>query len=403
MKYKVTIVSSGQPSANPRAVKEAITLAENNYNVTFIYCPLSPWADEYDKILFEENKSIKWVCAGYHQQNQKWNYYFARVRKKIWEKLSIILKNKLNANSKATILFFQELKAKALRSKADLYIAHNLGAIGPVSIAAQKYNAKCGFDAEDFHRGESRIVNKNTSDIENKYFPLMDYITSASPLIGETYKLLFPKINFQTINNTFSLKFLQEKLDCNKNEELNLFWFSQFIGPNRGIEDFIFAINICTDIKIKLNLMGNISVTFEKEITDLINNKESINFIKPGAPSETFFNAQKYDIGIASETGFSTNNDIALSNKLFTYLLSGNVILFSNTKAQEKFHKENEGISFLYQSGDINEIVNILKKLYADKVLLNSMKLKSLELAKSTMNWEFESKKFLSLVKNTLN
>ena len=59
--------------------------------------------------------------------------------------------------------------------------------------------------------------------------------------------------------------------------------------------------------------------------------------------------------------------------------------------------------SFLYQSGNVNEIVNILKKLYADKVLLNSMKLKSLELAKSTMNWEVESKKFLAIVKSTVD
>ena len=400
---KIVIVSSGQPSANPRAVKEAITLAEHNYFVTFIYCPLSPWADEYDKILFEENKSIKWICAGYHQHKQKWKYNFARVRKKMWEKFSLIFVAKFDANSKASILFFQELKLEALKNKADLYIAHNLGAIGAASIAAKKYNAKCGFDAEDFHRGESRIVNINTQSVENKYFSLMDYISVASPLIGDAYKLLFSKIDFQSINNSFPIRFLKQNIEENKTEELNLFWFSQFIGQNRGIEDFIMAINKCEELNINLHLMGNINENYKTQICNRISKKNKIKFINPSSPSDTFYNAQKFDIGIASETGFSENNKIALSNKLFTYLLSGNVILFSNTKAQEKFHKENEGISFLYEIGNVNEIVNILKKLYADKVLLNSMKLKSLELAKSTMNWEVESKKFLAIVKSTVD
>jgi len=61
---KIVIVSSGQPSANPRIVKEAVAFSETGYQVKVIYCSLSPWADEFDKKLFSQiKKSRLWVGA----------------------------------------------------------------------------------------------------------------------------------------------------------------------------------------------------------------------------------------------------------------------------------------------------------------------------------------------------
>lgn len=405
MRKAIIIITSGQPSANPRAVKEAILLSENNYQVTFIYCPISPWADEYDKKLILDYPKINWISVGYHSTQNKIGYKFARVRRKFWEVLNLAYKNNASVCLKSSVLFSQELLSESLKHKADLYIAHNIGAIRATIDAAFKHKAKVGFDAEDFHRGEFLTESKEmkrTALIEKKYFPLLNYCTVASPLIGNAFKKIFPEIYFQTINNVFPIKFLKNNAEKNISSTLNLFWFSQFIGPNRGIEDFIDALNKSANKNFKLNLMGNISDTYKSEIINLINDKTNINFIEPGPPSETFHYAQKFDIGIASETSINANRDYCLTNKIFTYLLSGNVILFSKTKGQEKFLNENKGIGFLYNSGNVNEINEILKMLYLDRELLNEVKQKSLALAKSNMNWEMESKRFLSIIENTL-
>ncbi|MEJ7610055.1 MAG: hypothetical protein WKF88_02635 [Ferruginibacter sp.] len=142
---RIVIISSGQPSANPRAVKEALALHKEGYAVKFIYCPLSPWADRFDEKLFSVHPGITWIRVGYHPLKQKWSYRFARLRKKI---LALAGRSARNY-----ALFSQELKNEACKHKADLYIGHNLGAIEATVTAAGKFNGKAGFDAEDFHRG----------------------------------------------------------------------------------------------------------------------------------------------------------------------------------------------------------------------------------------------------------
>lgn len=46
---KVCLVSTGQPSTNPRLLKEADTLSENGYEVTVVCLFWSDWVYEYDK------------------------------------------------------------------------------------------------------------------------------------------------------------------------------------------------------------------------------------------------------------------------------------------------------------------------------------------------------------------
>ena len=81
----VTIITSAQPSANPRVVKEAKVLLDAGYHVSVIWCPISPWADLFDQKLFKQYPQIKWIKAGYHSQKQPLGYWYARVRQKSWQ------------------------------------------------------------------------------------------------------------------------------------------------------------------------------------------------------------------------------------------------------------------------------------------------------------------------------
>ena len=122
---KIVLVSSGQPSANPRLVKEAIALNSWGYTVTVIYCPLSPWADAYDKALFLSNNNIKWIKVGYHYNNYKWMYRYARFRKKYWSYIYKIIGNKWDAAIRSEVLCSQELNKEVKKHYADIYIGHD--------------------------------------------------------------------------------------------------------------------------------------------------------------------------------------------------------------------------------------------------------------------------------------
>ena len=406
MHKKIVIISSGQPSANPRAVKEAILLSEKNFNVTFIYCPLSLWADAFDKKLFEKHSTIKWIQAGYHSQANKAGYLYARLRNKTWGYIARFVHDNANINIKAFVLFSQELLKEALKHRADLYIGHNLGSIAAVSKASKKYNAKAGFDAEDFHRGEVIVSDKKSfqiAAIENKYFPLMDYCTVASPMIGEEYKEFFPGQTFLVINNVFAKSNLKKEIVFKPKKTLDLFWFSQFIGEKRGIENIIDALNHCKNLDINLHLLGNINERYKAKLLERIHERETLFFLPPSELDKIFIIASEFDIGLASETAFSDNNNYALSNKIFTYLIAGNCILFSSTDAQKNFLKQYPNIGILYEIGNSKQLSNIIRELYSDRTLLNKMKKNALKVAKEKLNWEFESEIFLNQVNKFIN
>lgn len=397
---KIVIITSGQPSANPRAVKEATLLFQKGYRVTFIYCPISPWADEFDKNLFKEFTGIRWISVGYHPEKNKIGFLYARVRKKYFSFVAPLLCNRFDANIKATVLFAQELANEAQKHKANLYIGHNLGAIAATYKAANKHEARAAFDAEDFHRGEIKApLNAIIISIENTYFPLMNYCTVASPLIGQAYQQLFPSQIFTVINNVFSVKYLKKSSAHKESNSLSLFWFSQFIGVNRGIETVLQAINECNELDIKLHLLGNVQTGYKNQLLSILYDKEKLVFIEPLPLSDIFNTAAKYDVGLATEVPDTANRNFCLTNKIFTYLLAGNALVLSNTQAQSNFVEKYEGVGLLYQSGNSKALAELLKNLYHNKALLNNMKANAANLAKTTLNWETEGELFVNVVK----
>lgn len=396
LERKIVIVTSAQPVANPRAVKEAKALQQQGYNVTVIYAPLSPWGDEFDKKLFAETPNIHWISAGYHQYKQSLKYKYARVRRKIFEKLfKLGLEN--YAADYASILFCQELTNAAKRCPADLYIAHNLGALPAAIKAAKKYKANTAFDAEDFHRGENVLGSfhwRHTVYLENKYLPQLSYLSTASPLITKEYKQLFSQLSVFTINNVFPLNFLQPLAFSKSQNTLKLFWFSQTIGPKRGLEDVIKAMGILNNEKIKLHLLGNLSLSskqyFEQLVEESNIKKEQIEYLLPVEEDKIAEIASTCDIGLALEVPYYLNREICLTNKIFIYLLAGNAIVFSNTKSQEKFLKENIGIGKIYSSGSPEELALIFQFYLNNPDVLLEHRKNSWSLAKDKFNWDNE-------------
>ncbi len=402
---KIVIICSGQPCTNPRAVKEALLLSENNYEVTFIYCPTSSWADAFDEKLFAENASIKWICAGYHIQKQKWRYRFARLRRKAYAVLEKHAPSAVPDKTKITGIFSQELLKACLKNKADLYIAHNAASLKAAVYAAKKYGASAGFDGEDFHRGEFEVNSKQqklTILIEEKYVPRVQYCTAASPLIAAAYGALFPAQQFVVVNNVFSKKFLSRQESATAKETLDLFWFSQVIGKARGLETVIASLNQCRELNIRLHLLGNISDSYRANLLHLTEDKAKLIFHEPALPENIFAIAQQFDVGLATEIPQTLNREYCLTNKIFTYLLAGNALILSDTKAQQKFVEDFAGVGLLYESENSSSLSEILRLFYTQPELLQQVKRSAWHAAATQLNWETEGLIFLKLVQETL-
>lgn len=401
---KIVLISSGQPSLNPRLVKEADTLAENGYKVLVIYAYWNDWGTQLDE---QDIPSKKWVAirAGGHPKQKPVVYFISRLIQKI----AVYATKKISqarfadvATSRAA--WFLENEAKM--HTADLYIAHNLGALPAAAAAAKKFNKPFGFDAEDFHRQEvSDDVNsfhfKFSAHLENKYLPLASYITASSPLIAAQYASLYDR-NITTLVNAFP-KTVFGAVAHNNNEALKLFWFSQTIGPNRGIETIISAMGR-SGPAMELHLLGQPADGYREQLENFAAtvgvDKTELNFYPPVKGDEIFKMAPKFDIGLASETGFCLNNNLALSNKIFTYIQCGLAVAASGTPAQAGLMAQYPGIGRIYNSA--KDLADILDFYAKNREHLYQTQKEAFETGQKTLNWDNERPKFLRLVKQTL-
>ncbi|RZL46786.1 MAG: hypothetical protein EOP00_13905 [Pedobacter sp.] len=406
---KILIVTSGQPSLNPRLVKEADALVSNGFDVIVLYQYWNEWGTISDIELLK-NKAWKAICVGGTKRNNLIQYFVSRSLHRFGQ----LLVKYLGARKWIAELAIKRnvlgLIQKAKSIKADLYIGHNLGALPAVVAASKKHHSKYAFDAEDFHRQEQTDDTESTAYqlakiIEDKYLAQTSYLTAASPLIAEAYQKLYPDLHPIVVNNVFSSKFIQaEKII--EETTLKLFWFSQTVGKKRGIEDVIQAIGLLKNIDVSLTILGNIDdhtrnyfMTFANQASI---SAEQLQFIEPINPDEIFPFAKKFDIGLALETGYCVNNNIALSNKLFTYLTAGLAIIASETDAQKAFITTNSNVGFSYPIGDVNSLADLILRFDHDRDLLLQTKKNALSLASEKLNWELESTIFLNTVKKVL-
>jgi len=403
----ILLVSSGQPSANPRLVKEVSALVNEGYQVKVLYCPLSPWADEYDKILFKKYNNVEWIKVGFHPKNDRFKYLLARARQKIYKLVYKVFGDFKDTAIKSMVLFSQELTKVALKHKADVYIGHNLGALPAVIKAAKLRGAKASFDFEDFHRGEGKaneVPWVKTMQIENKYIPFLHSATAASPLINAAYKNLYPSLIIETINNCFPLKYAVSEIKLMPTNPLKLFWFSQTIGKNRGLETVIQAmakINTTefTILGYHTDSIKNYFLNYAKEYKV---DPQRLHFLLPVDESEITSFASQHHIGLSTDIPITNNRDICLTNKIFMYMLAGNAIILTKTKAHKLLIKENPGFGYLFNWTDDQELSEIFLNYQNTKNKLDDDRNTSFLLGKNVFNWDIEKIKLINNIKTIL-
>ena len=398
---RIVLVTPGQPSLNPRIVKEANALSAAGHEVIVLYCYWIAWADEADKIILNDS-AWKAILVGGCPTKNRLPYYFTKVFFRLYKFLGKydVLQNSLAERLQAR--GYNSLLRKAKSLKANYYIGHNLGALAVVVNAAKQNNAKCGFDFEDYHRNEYSLDNhRRTARIiflEEKYIRKVDYLSFSSEPIQNQILLNFPdfKKPCLLLQNCFSLSKLAPSIKPS-DIDLKLLWFSQTIGPNRGLECLFEALMLLNDKDISLTLIGRVKEDVEASYTMMAGKiVGEVRFVGTVNPDELHTIANNHDVGLALEPGFSINNNLALSNKIFTYLLAGNAIIFSETTAQNKFNVEtNAGCSFT--PGNAEQLVECIK-MYKDPTKLIQQKKHNLLLAKNSFNWEKESEQLIEII-----
>lgn len=412
MRRRICLVTTGQPATNPRLVKEADALVAAGHEVHVIGAFAGQWAVDAEPAVMA-NRSWTLEVIDWRREASPWLYWRSRIRQYLAKRVMAGAAWPPSMADHAVTRPSRELRVRAGRHKADLYIAHNLGALPAAAHAAKRHAARLGFDAEDFHSGQLPATSddpllKATVQVERRYLPRCDYVTAAAPAIGEAYRPWVRAVNGPTvILNVMSLSERPESPERpRKPGPLRLYWFSQTIGPGRGLEDVVRAMGMVTE-PIELHLRGTWAAGYEETLRDLARRcglpADRIAAEPPAPPAEMVAIATAYDVGLALEPGNTVNSDILVSNKVFTYLAAGIPMVASRTTGQAWLLDQVPDAGWTYHPGSSSELAGVLRRLVAEPATVHKARGTARRASEARFCWEIEQRRFLDTVTAVLD
>ncbi len=406
-KRRICLVSPGHVASNPRLVKEANALQAANFQVRVVAGDYMAEIRPLDQTILS-TAPWSWVQV---RQGSKFSYFQRKFRQKLAQ--SMVSRGWIPNISVATWAHYPmslKLAQAAAAEPADLYIAHCLAALPAVAIAAQQHNAKFGFDAEDFHIGELPNTPAHAPEIavrdriERTLLPRCAHLTAASPMIAKTYAERYG-VNMEPILNVFPLAEAPTSPERQQGDRIgvepSLYWFSQTIGPGRGLESIIQAMG-WMQTPVRLHLRGIPARGYSEQLQQLAQEAgvgDRIHLLPSAPPDQMVQLAACHDLGLSLEQTQPNNRAICLTNKIFTYLLAGLPIVMSQTPAQAEFSEQLGKASALVNLENPQEIAKILDSWLSDSKKLASARKIAWKLGRERYNWDVEKIRFLSIVK----
>ncbi len=408
---RICLITTSTPSANPRLVKEADALVAAGHDVRVVGAHWVDWATDADiEMIASRGWTFSVVDWRRHVRPALW--WSSRLRQHGARRLCDALGPRRGLAETAMTRVAPELAREVRRHSADLYIAHNLGALPIALDAARRMNARVGFDAEDFHSGQlspgrDRLMHGITESIERRCLPVCDYVTAAAPLIAEAYAALCDILVPTVVLNVFSKRFRPAAPSVSNDDRIRLYWFSQTIGPDRGLEDAVTAAGLLRDPRVELHCRGRWQDGYEARLRHLANvsglTTERLVSHPPARPDAMVALAAGMDIGLALEPPASRNNDILWSNKAFTYLLAGTPVILSRTTGQSALAPLFGDAAVTYTPGNAAELAAGLERWTRNPTALAHARRLAWRLGEERYNWEVEMPRFLSIVSEVLD
>jgi glycosyltransferase involved in cell wall biosynthesis len=411
MHASICLVTTGQPSTNPRAVKEADALTAAGCEVRLIGAQWADWADEADERLLA-SRTWRGEVLQWKQADAPVRFWWTRGRHRAaraavaWPGLRRV------ALPAAVSRVTPELTALARRHRADLFIAHNLGALPAAAAAAARWGARLGFDAEDLHSGQFAESDRAaawvaTCEAERAWIPRCDYVTAAAPGIAAAYAPLARRPPL-LVRNVFPLADRPSQPPTGSADGvLRLYWFSQTIGPGRGIEDVVRAMGLLPDGSVELHLRGVWWPGFEAALAELAGasrlSPSRLAAHAPADPGEMVRLAAPWDVGLTPETGDTDNSNLLQSNKAYTYLLAGVPLLSSDTAGHREILVEAAGAGWTYPRGNWRALANRLADLSRNRAVVRHAAARAWSWGEVRFNWDVEQRKFLAEIDRVLS
>ena len=406
---RIVIVSGIQPSTNPRVVKEADALAEAGYDVTVLGATLSPPTAARDREVMQGRrwKYTTVLDAESHEPAQRFRWLKARLRMRLWRELHARLGV---SNYRQAGYAGKELLEWCRRHSADLYIVHNPQSLW-VGLELRNRGERVAVDMEDWY---SRDVPESEADFvstelvsrwERALLPRAAYVTTTSHAMAAAISDATGCALPATVYNSFPVVHdEQSQRDNRPNATWSLIWFSQVIGPGRGLETLIDAL-ARVSYPLTIELIGTSDLSYRNALIQRAPAewREHIHFSAQVPQSELVPRIQMCDIAYAGEFPTPDNKNLTISNKILLYLQAGLPVVASDTIGHREVADKSSSSVRLFAAGDSVSLGNAINSLLRDPGELWRLREQAKDTAERFFSWEQSKAILLDKVRHALN
>lgn len=391
---RILILTSGALCANPRVLKEARTLSAFGYDVTVINPNTSRAHAEADMRMLARSAYKQQVLAFDHRLQTRAITWLARRALR----LGLDFPRALGPT--------HGLLEAARRSPADLVIVHNEVAHW-AGLRLLREGRNVAADIEDWHSEDLSVQSRRYRPLatlrrqERALLHNARYCTTTSEVMANT---LFARYGGQrptVLTNSFPLQ-----ANCPPRPlgaPVSFFWFSQTIGPDRGLEQLMRAWGQATGTS-ELHLLGSATPSYLAFLRAMLPETHTSRLhIHPLVhPEELPGVIARHDVGLAIEISSIPNRNLTITNKILQYCNAGLALLASKTLGQQEVLANAPNAGLLIDVGNHEEFRDAISRLANDRAAIELHRTTARELAVRKYSWEHEEPTLLNLVQEAL-
>jgi glycosyltransferase involved in cell wall biosynthesis len=399
---QILVITNGPLARNPRVFKEAWALGAAGHAVTVLTLRNHAPSEPFDAALAAGAPFRRVpldLVPGFG--TPRWRVFLRLLRHRIGREAMTRLRwPNLHALGPTAFL----LRA-ARAHPADLTIVHN-EVSHDVGLRLLSEGRRVAADLEDWHSEDLLPAARRHRPIallqanERALLHRAAYVTTTSEILSETLHTRYGGKRAAVITNSFPLGPVGSSVTA---DPPRLLWFSQTIGPGRGLEAFLGAWALTRRIS-ELTLLGEDTAGFAANLRrELPLSHQPRLLIKPLVAPEVLPSfIARHDIGLALEHMEPASRDLTITNKILQYLNAGLAVVATPTAGQREVlaRSPTAGI-FIDLSAPTADTAARLDALLADPSL-PARRVAARQLAVGHYCWERETPRLVALVADAL-
>jgi glycosyltransferase involved in cell wall biosynthesis len=407
MRTRVAILSGNHLCHNPRVWKEAVALTDAGYDVEVFGGWYSARLKEQDLAL-QARAPFKFspvIDTTQSHGSTRLSTITPRLRGKAGQ-LAFSLLGVENGWQLGQAV--AGLTRAARLSQADLFIAHSEAGM-LVAEDLHVRGRRVGIDMEDWFSEdllpEARVTRplKLLRKIERHLLQNAVHSSCPSQAMSEAISLEYACRAPVVVYNTFpwadrsALDGLSK--DRVRSQAPSIHWYSQTLGPGRGLEDLFAALPLLQH-HVSIHLRGRQTRGFAEWMQSRVPERwrTLITLHDLVDSDELLSRIAEHDIGFAGEQTFCRSRDLTVTNKILHYLLGGLAVVASDTAGQREVAAAAPGAVTLYAGGNAASLAAALDRLLSWSAALADARAAALRAAHGPFSWDTSAQRLVRSV-----